>query len=94
MMTNQSSNHGQGAQNLPKQTITDDILQSEQVEVERKKFMCTLKQNRRGRFLRISEMAGCHRNTIIIPAAGLRQLRRILDGMLGLVDESSAGPEQ
>ena len=93
MSDQELSSHGQGAQNLPKQIIIDDILKSEQVEIERKKIVCTLKKNRRGRFLRISEVAGCHRNTINIPAAGLRDLRRILDAMLGSEDESSSDPQ-
>jgi hypothetical protein len=93
MTINQSSSsNGQGVQILPKQSITDGILKSEQLQAERKKFVCTLKQNRRGRFLRISEEAGCHRNTIIIPGGGMRELFRILEGMLRLVDDSSPDP--
>ena len=71
---------GQGKQNLG--ADTDNVLRSEEVQIERKTITCTLKQNQQGQFLRISEQAGCHRNTVIIPAAGLRDFRRILDRMI------------
>jgi hypothetical protein len=57
----------------------ENELFSEQVQVERKLFSFDLKENPRGRFLRITEDVGGRRDTIIIPATGLEQVREILD---------------
>jgi hypothetical protein len=84
-MTDQPS-LSKGKATLPKQTPNENILKSEHIQADRKDFVFTLKKNRRGCFLRISEQAGCHRNNVIIPAAGLGELRRILDDMLKLPD--------
>jgi hypothetical protein len=45
-------------------------------------FLLTLKENPRGRFLRISEEVGGKRNSIIIPATGLEDFKRLLDEMI------------
>lgn len=47
-------------------------LHSERVSIERKIFFLDLKENERGRFLKITEDVGGRRDTIIIPAVGLR----------------------
>ena len=56
----------------------DNDLFSEQVQVERKLFSFDLKENPRGRFLRVTEDVGGRRDTIIIPATGLEKVREIL----------------
>ena len=55
----------------PRQPVQEDTLKSEQIQIERKTFNLTLKENPRGRFLRITEDVGGRRDTIIIPAPGL-----------------------
>ena len=60
----------------------EEELVSEQVSVERKTFSFTLKQNPRGRFLRISEEVGGRRNSIIIPATGLADFQKLLAEMV------------
>ncbi|MFC1498597.1 DNA-binding protein [Verrucomicrobiota bacterium] len=57
----------------------DKELLSEQVRVERKQFTFDLRENPRGRFLKVTEDVGGRRDTIIIPATGLEQIREILD---------------
>ena len=57
----------------------DDELLSEQVQVERKVFSFSLCENPHGRFLRITEDVGGHRDTVIIPACGLTRIRGVLD---------------
>ena len=57
-------------------------LSSEQVQIERKLFSFDLRENPRGRFLRITEDVGGRRDTIIIPATGLEQVREIIDHMI------------
>lgn len=46
-------------------------LHSEKIPVERKVFFFDLKENNRGRFLKITEDVGGRRDTIIVPATGL-----------------------
>lgn len=57
----------------------DKELFSEQEHVERKFFSFDLRENPRGRFLRITEDVGGRRDTIIIPATGLDKVRDIID---------------
>jgi len=49
----------------------DDLISSDRITIERKQFFFDLKENPRGRFLRITEDVGGRRDTIIIPATGL-----------------------
>ena len=66
----------------PKPPVNEDTLKSGQVQIERKTFIFTLKENPRGRFLRITEDVGGRRDTIIIPAPGLEEFRALLDEMV------------
>ena len=68
----------------------DNELFSEQVQVERKLFSFDLRENPRGRFLRITEDVGGRRDTVIIPATGLEQIREILDRAIAA--DRDAGP--
>lgn len=56
----------------------DKELMSEQVQVERKTFSFDLRENPRGRFLRITEDVGGRRDAIIIPATGLEDVKDVL----------------
>ncbi len=56
----------------------DRELFSEQVQVERKLFTFELRENPRGRFLRVTEDVGGRRDTVIIPAVGLVAVSDIL----------------
>jgi hypothetical protein len=67
--------------------VQEDTLKSGLVHIERKTIECTLKENLRGRFLRISEASGGHRNTIIIPSTGLAEFRTLLDEMINASNE-------
>jgi len=60
----------------------EDTLKSDKVQIERKTFLFALKENPRGRFLRITEDVGGRRDTIIIPAPGLEDFKRIIDEMV------------
>jgi hypothetical protein len=55
---------------------------SERVQIERKTFVFTLKENPRGRFLRITEDVGGRRDTIIIPSTGLADFKKLVDEMV------------
>lgn len=49
-----------------------DPLASEKIAVERKIFFLDLKENQRGRFLKITEDVGGRRDTIMLPATAFR----------------------
>jgi len=66
----------------------DTILESRELQVERKHFLIEFRENERGRFLRITEEAHGRRNTVIIPSTGLDDFERMLDEVL-----SAAPPE-
>jgi hypothetical protein len=66
----------------PKPHVNEDTLKSDKVQIERKTFVFTLKENPRGRFLRITEDVGGRRDTIIIPAPGLEDFRKLLEEMV------------
>ena len=74
-------NRPQGHQS-PKPPVNEETLRTEKIQIERKTFVFTLKENPRGRFLRITEDVGGRRDTIIIPAPGLEDFKKILDEMV------------
>ena len=61
---------------------------SNKIQIERKTFVFALKENPRGRFLRITEDVGGRRDTIIIPAPGLEDFRKTLDDMVRASNEA------
>ena len=69
-------------QQQPRPFVQEDTLKSEQIQVERKTFTLTLKENRQGRFLRITEENNAKRNAIILPAPGLAEFKQVVDAML------------
>src|ERR1700747_1628021 len=66
----------------PKPGVIEETIKTDKVQIERKTFVFTLKENPRGRFLRITEDVNGRRDTIIIPATGLEDFKRIVDDML------------
>ena len=66
----------------PKPPVAEDTLKTDKIQIERKTFIFTLKENPRGRFLRITEDVNGRRDNIIIPAPGLDEFKRILDAMV------------
>jgi hypothetical protein len=61
--------------------INEDTIRTEKLQIERKTFVFSLKENPRGRFLRITEDVGGRRDTIIIPATGLEEFMKLVDTM-------------
>ena len=70
-----------------KPPVIEETLKSDKVQIERKTFVFTLKENPRGRFLRITEDVNGRRDTIIIPATGLEEFKQLLDDMLKTSNE-------
>ena len=71
----------------PKPPVNEETIKSDKVQIERKTFLFALKENPRGRFLRITEDVGGRRDTIIIPAPGLEDFRKIIDVMVEAANE-------
>jgi hypothetical protein len=61
--------------------VEETTLKSDKVQIERKTFVFTLKENPRGRFLRITEDVNGRRDTVIVPAPGLEDFSRIVAEM-------------
>jgi hypothetical protein len=72
----------------PKPTVVEETLKTDKIQIERKTFVFTLKENPRGRFLRITEDVNGRRDTIIIPATGLEDFKRLFDDMLRASNET------
>ena len=66
----------------PKPPVNEDTLKTEKIQIERKTFVLTLKENPRGRFLRITEDVAGRRDTIIVPSTGLEDFKKLLDEMV------------
>jgi hypothetical protein len=60
----------------------NDSLKTEKIQVEKKLFFLDLKENSRGRFLRITEDVNGRRDAIILPASGLEDFRNALDQII------------
>jgi hypothetical protein len=69
--------------------VAEETLKTDTIQIERKTFVFALKENPRGRFLRITEDVNGRRDTIIIPAPGLEDFKKILDLMI----QASGGSE-
>jgi hypothetical protein len=69
-----------------KPPVAEETIKTEKIQIERKTFVFTLKENPRGRFLRITEDG--RRDTIIIPSTGLEEFKRVFDDMLRTSSET------
>jgi hypothetical protein len=67
---------------LDRPRVPEVMLKELFVQVERKLFVLALKQNERGRFLRLTEEANNRQTTIIIPSAGLEEVHQALGEMI------------
>ncbi len=72
----------------------EEGLKTERLQIERKAFVFSLKENPRGRFLRITEDVGGRRDSIIIPAPGLEDFKRVIDEMERVSRETPTKAQQ
>ena len=86
-----SSGYSNFGNSGPRPSSNEDTLKTEKIQIERKVFVFSLKEKPRGRFLRITEDVSGRRDTIIIPAPGLAEFKKIVDEM---VKVSSEAPEK
>ena len=57
-------------------------IASEKITSERKIFFLDLKENQRGRFLKITEDVGGRRDTIMLPAAAFKDFAEALERLI------------
>ena len=57
-------------------------IASEKITIERKIFVLDLKENQRGRFLKITEDVGGRRDTIMLPAAAFKDFAEALERLI------------
>lgn len=71
--------------------VEENTLRTEELKVERKLFLFALKENIRGRFLRITEDVGGRRDHIIVPAPGLKEFARVIRELAEWVEAEGTG---
>lgn len=63
---------GEWPQSQPVERPQEKVHLSHTIKIERKSFNFKMRENGVGKFLRITELAGDHRDTIIVPESGLK----------------------
>src|ERR1700689_3413502 len=96
MISNERPSYGNRSfgYSQPKPPVNEETLKTEKIQVERKTFIVTLRENPRGRFLRITEDVGGRRDSIIIPAPGLEDFKKLLDQMVKASTEAPSKEEK
>jgi hypothetical protein len=61
----------------------DSVIESKELQIERKRFHVEFRENERGKFLRITEEAHGRRNTIIVPSTGVNDFTAAIGEVLG-----------
>src|ERR1700693_5652855 len=70
----------------------DNIIEARELQIERKHFYVELRENDRGRFLRITEEAHGRRNSIIVPSTGVDDFTAIIAEVLTNGESAPAYP--
>lgn len=83
-----SGANSQRRQQTPRREIPEETIRNESIQVERKTFILTLKENPRGRFLRVTEDVNGRRDNIIIPTTGLEDFSNLVAEMVKTSDET------
>jgi hypothetical protein len=65
-----------------RQYSQDQVLDSRELQVERKFFRLEVRENDRGRFLRVTEENQGRRNTVIVPDSGFADFARVVNEVL------------
>jgi hypothetical protein len=68
--------------NAYRQYSQDHVLESRELQVERKFFRFEVRENDRGRFLRITEENQGRRNTVIVPDSGFADFAKVIAEVL------------
>lgn len=76
----------------PRPPAPEIVLKHAQIEIGRASFVFTLRQNVRGRFLRITEKTPDAFHSLIIPDTGLATFQQVLEKILLVTQHPEAGP--
>lgn len=68
--------------NSPGDRMQSEPIASEKIQHERKIFFLDLKENQRGRFLKITEDVGGRRDTIMLPAGAFKEFLEALGRLI------------
>lgn len=68
--------------NAYRQYSRDNVLASRELQVERKFFRLEVRENDRGRFLRVTEENQGRRNTVIVPDSGFAEFAKAIGEVL------------
>jgi hypothetical protein len=68
--------------NPPVERTQSPPIASEKVAIDRKIFFLDLKENQRGRFLKITEDVGGRRDTIMLPAEAFKDFAEALERLI------------
>jgi PurA-like ssDNA and RNA-binding protein len=60
----------------------DNIIEARELQIERKLFYVELRENERGKFLRITEESHGRRNSIIVPSSGVDDITAAITEVL------------
>ncbi|KAI4336659.1 hypothetical protein L6164_015158 [Bauhinia variegata] len=76
---------------LPAQDEIGNVGVSKVIRADQKRFFFDLGSNNRGHFLRISEVAGSDRSSIILPLSGLKQFHEIVGHFVEITKDRIEG---
>lgn len=62
--------------------MPSEPIASEKVTIDRKIFFLDLKENQRGRFMKITEDVGGRRDTVMLPAAAFKEFLEALQRLV------------
>ena len=60
----------------------DQSLEVRELQIERKFFTAQIRENERGKFLRLTEEAQGRRNTVIVPSSGFSEFAHLIADIL------------
>jgi hypothetical protein len=66
---------------LPSVRTDEKLLAHRDLQIERKQLSIEMRENFRGRFLRITERCGGRTNVVIIPDTGVNEFNAALDAV-------------
>lgn len=91
-MSPHNQSEGGGSSRGHRPHVEESTLRTERLQVERKTFVFALRENPRGRFLRITEDVNGRRDHVIVPAPGLAEFARIVQEIISHQEEFPEPP--
>jgi len=73
--------------------VHEETISSRELQIDEKSFRLMLKENSRGRFLRITESNGTRFNSVMVPASGLAGFLAIVNEIANLAGAGSVAAQ-